>query len=465
MNSRHAFDLLILGAGFSGVALAIHLLRRAPPGYAVALVDPSPDTGRGRAYADPSGQVLLNVPAGRMSLDPAAPLDFAEWWAAQRAIGVDAVATDFAPRATYGDYVRARWQEALASRGDDVARLHARAIDVEAGEEGFRVALDDGRSLVGRQVVLALGHAPSVLPMALNSAVLGQRLVDPLAPGALESLPREARLLLVGTGLTSVDALGRLETLGHQGRITCVSRHGRWPAVHRVIAAAAAPAPAAASPIIDPIALAASPRTALRHVRAAVAALVREGGDWRAVIDALRPHTAPTWRAWDAAARRQALRHLRSPWDVHRHRMAPAAGAAVERLRVRVDVETRAARIISTGLAPDGGVAVEMQRRGMPGTEALHVDAVLVGLAPVIAPSQRQDPLARALLGRGLVRDDAAGFGFDVDAEGRPLDASGRANPGLYAIGPLLRGRDWETTAVPEIREQALALATNLLAE
>jgi uncharacterized NAD(P)/FAD-binding protein YdhS len=74
------------------------------------------------------------------------------------------------------------------------------------------------------------------------------------------------------------------------------------------------------------------------------------------------------------------------------------------------------------------------------------------------------DPLARALLARGLVRDDPAGFGIEVDADGRPLDAEGHAVSGLHAIGPLLRARDWETTAVPEIREQAAALAARLLA-
>jgi hypothetical protein len=36
--------------------------------------------------------------------------------------------------------------------------------------------------------------------------------------------------------------------------------------------------------------------------------------------------------------------------------------------------------------------------------------------------------------------------------------------PGLFAIGPLRRGELWESTAVPEIRLQALALAPLLAA-
>jgi uncharacterized NAD(P)/FAD-binding protein YdhS len=34
----------------------------------------------------------------------------------------------------------------------------------------------------------------------------------------------------------------------------------------------------------------------------------------------------------------------------------------------------------------------------------------------------------------------------------------------MFALGPLLRGSRYETTAIPEIRDQAAALARHLLA-
>lgn len=456
MTSQPALDILIIGAGFSGTALAIQLARRAPAGFSIVIADPSPDTGRGRAYTDPSGQLLLNVPAARMSLDPAAPTDFAEWWATERGTTVDAVATDFAPRADYGRYVHDRWREATGRSRCRIERRFSAVVDVAPRNDGLVATLDDGQTLVTRALVLAMGHAPPVVPPALESAARAGRLLDPLQPQALEQLPRDANLLIVGTGLTTVDALGRLAELGHRGPILCLSRHGRWPAVHRTPGTAAPPE-------VDAKALARSPRSALRHVRDLVAQQQLHGGDWRVVIDSLRPHTAPTWRAWNVRARRQALRHLRSPWDVHRHRMAPAADLAREQLATRAGVETRAARVLGTEVEGDGQIHVEILRRGATTSEQHVVDAVLMGLAPAIAFGQRQDALARALLARGLVRDDEAGFGIDVSPSGQPLDAAGNPTPGFYAIGPLLRGRDWETTAVPEIREQAAQLAEQLL--
>jgi uncharacterized NAD(P)/FAD-binding protein YdhS len=145
------FDLAILGAGFSGAALAYHLARRAPPGHAIALVDPSPATGLGRAYDEPTGQLLLNVPAARMSLDPAAPLDFAAWWARECGTAVEAIAADFAPRRDYGRYVAARFGEALASAEAEIVRIVAGARDVEPIATGFRRARSCWRSGTGRR--------------------------------------------------------------------------------------------------------------------------------------------------------------------------------------------------------------------------------------------------------------------------------------------------------------------------
>jgi len=295
------------------------------------------------------------------------------------------------------------------------------------------------------------------LPPVLREASRHGRVIDPLASGALEVLPRAASVLLIGTGLTAVDALARLDALGHTGGILCVSRHGRWPAVHRAVAGPPVPT-------IDVNALAHSPRRALRHLRERIAEHAAIGGDWRTLIDALRPHTAPTWRAWSERARRQALRHLRSPWDVHRHRMAPSAGVALAQQLAQPQVRTIAARVIACAPAGEGRLEVQLQPRGARIAETHTVDAVLICLAPSIALTQRDDDLARALLARDLAADDALGFGWRVDADGRTLDAAGRALPGLYALGPLLRARDWETTAVPEIREQAAALAARLLA-
>ena len=43
------------------------------------------------------------------------------------------------------------------------------------------------------------------------------------------------------------------------------------------------------------------------------------------------------------------------------------------------------------------------------------------------------------------------------------IDAEGNPSEFLFAIGPLMKGTLWETTAVPELRGQAMRVAQLLL--
>lgn len=67
--------------------------------------------------------------------------------------------------------------------------------------------------------------------------------------------------------------------------------------------------------------------------------------------------------------------------------------------------------------------------------------------------------LAASLEAAGVARPAANGLGFDVDENGRLIDAAGVTLANLYAIGPVTQGAFWECTAVPEIRARAAALS------
>ena len=56
----------------------------------------------------------------------------------------------------------------------------------------------------------------------------------------------------------------------------------------------------------------------------------------------------------------------------------------------------------------------------------------------------------------GQVRPDHLGIGLEVDERSR----AGRRD--LWALGPLTKGRYWEIIAVPDIREQAAAVADDI---
>ena len=53
---------------------------------------------------------------------------------------------------------------------------------------------------------------------------------------------------------------------------------------------------------------------------------------------------------------------------------------------------------------------------------------------------------------------------MEADAGGAVLDASGVPSDIIFTLGPPLRGQLYETTAIPEIRDQAAVLAGRLVA-
>src|SRR6202042_742257 len=75
--------IAVVGAGFSGTLLTLHLLRRCPPPTKLILIERNTQFGRGLAYATGNASHILNVPASRMSAFHDRPNDFLDWLATQ----------------------------------------------------------------------------------------------------------------------------------------------------------------------------------------------------------------------------------------------------------------------------------------------------------------------------------------------------------------------------------------------
>jgi uncharacterized NAD(P)/FAD-binding protein YdhS len=69
------------------------------------------------------------------------------------------------------------------------------------------------------------------------------------------------------------------------------------------------------------------------------------------------------------------------------------------------------------------------------------------------------------LFASGFAQTDALQLGLLTDENGALIGRDGLPSDLIYAIGPLRRGTLLETTAIPEIREQAAILARRLLAD
>ena len=107
-----------------------------------------------------------------------------------------------------------------------------------------------------------------------------------------------------------------------------------------------------------------------------------------------------------------------------------------------------------------GGVRVRIDHGGS--SADLAVGWVVNCTGPASDITNTADPLLRHLLEVGLARPDPLLLGLDTDPHGALRDAGGKPASDIFTLGPLLRGSRYETTAVPEIRGQAAALARHL---
>ena len=419
----------IVGGGASGTLQALHLARAGID--EIVLIERAREPGRGVAYSTRRPEHLLNVPARRMSAFPDDPDHFARWFAER-----GGTAEDFAPRMLYGDYLGAL----LAAEGDRIGTIRDEAIGLDHGA----VTLAGGGTMRADAVVLAPGNFKPATPRGIDPAALGPLWVDdPWAGDFASGLGRGDTILLLGTGLTAVDAALTLDSTGFQGRIFAVSRRGLAPRGHGAREPTVAPAGPLPSTCV----------AMLRRVRARTGEI-----GWRGAVHELRNVTQDIWASASETEHRRFLRHLRPWWDVHRHKLAPAIHEKIERMQKTGRLILGAARLVSA--EADGGQAVVgLRARGSDSVETLRTARIVNCTGPESDIVRSGERLLESLLEAGRIRPDPCRIGIHVDRDCRVVDSAGAPSDRLYAIGPVTRGAFWESVAVPDIRVQAQRVA------
>ncbi|HET6396168.1 MAG TPA: FAD/NAD(P)-binding protein [Pseudoxanthomonas sp.] len=449
--------ITIIGAGFSGSVLATELARVAPAGVDLCLVGTPEDYGRGVAYGEARPEHLLNVRARDMGATQDHPGEFARWLHLSRR-----AEESFLPRLAYGEYLHSRLRSAIQVSLAAFSQIQQEAVAVEREGGAFRVLLADGSDFLSDRVVLAVGALP---PQRLQG--VGPRLlVDPgyvawpwqrslQGEDALRRVPPQARVLVVGTGLTMADTVVTLLRRGHQGPITAISRRGLLPRPHL-----AEPGPSIALP---PAVLHALNGGDVRQLLRALRNLAPVVPDWRALVDALRPYLQGYWKTLPDDQRARFLRHLRPYWEVVRHRIAPSLHEELEQLQAQGRLRVRAARLLRARRGPSA-VEVVLRERGQAHAVAEQYDVLVRATGLDTDIERTSHPLVGQLRDAGLVSADPHGLGLRANGALEVLDRHGAPVRGLYCLGPLLRGLLWEITAVPELRVAARQLAGQLLA-
>ncbi|HTM77683.1 MAG TPA: FAD/NAD(P)-binding protein, partial [Devosia sp.] len=296
----------IIGGGASGVLLAAHLLRDPETDIRVTLIERRGQFGQGVAYSARSRDHLVNVPASGMSAFADDPDHF--WrWLQSRNYPAPQGSWVFAPRRLYGAYLGDLLAEIGQSRPGRLVVLSEEAVAVAQTKPGVETLLANGTSIVSDYAVLAVGHE--------TQPSRGKGLAVTVGSDRDTPLDRDAEVMILGSGLSMVDAWLSLAQAEHRGPILVVSRNGFLPKGHNNVV----PLDIDAADIPFGTSLS----VLLAWFRTLAETTIAGGGDWRQVIDGLRPYNQRLWQSWSLHTKRQFLRHLRPWWNIHRHRLPP----------------------------------------------------------------------------------------------------------------------------------------------
>lgn len=448
----------MIGGGFSGAMTAVNVARLSERPLHLVVVSDRPSVGRGVAYGLRRPEYLLNVAARNMSAFPDKPDHFLQWLRTRSEFELSPeieLRERFVPRQIYGDYLRSIVQHHLESPGELTATsaefVVGQAVDVEPVETGCVVRLADGSATEADRVVLATGNeAPAALPGADALADHPAWVGNPWQQWEHRLPDRDGSVVLVGTGLTAVDAILTLRDVGWTGSIHAVSRHGWFPHGHfRGIEYPEFP-PAD----VDLAGLSLDELVAL--VGKHCVALHERNANPAIIVDKLRPHTQRIWAGFSRDERLTFAREHSARWNVFRHRIAPEIHAQITSSQLTGQLRVHAGGV--TQLRSDERRIVVDLDSG----EQVGADLVLNATGPTTRFTATRSTLLQNLLRRGLVAPDSTDMGVRVDPDHTVLTGAERS-PWLLALGPILRGTYWETIAVPELRVQARRVAETLL--
>jgi uncharacterized NAD(P)/FAD-binding protein YdhS len=428
--------------------VAVNLARLARAPLRIALIDRSGEFACGAAYATTRDEHVLNVPACAMGAFPDAPYDFVRWLGEAGRTTLDDHA--YLPRSLYGSYLKSLLR--AAERGaHHIRRLSLDVTGIRRGPGRHTTLLKHGDQVacVARDVVLALGSLAPSAPAGFDATRIQHdpRYVEDSSAFVQAPWfdPAGGDTLVIGTGLTALDVILSFYEAAAPGRLIVLSRHGRFPLPHAYDELEPSD-PFGQRPL--PVTAAA----AMARIREAVSEAHEAGRDWRSVIDAVPPRAAEVWNGFSPPERRRFLRHVKTHWEVHRHRAPKASLDAKDALIASGQLIVSAARLLDAQPIP-GALEVRYVERGTPSVTTVRV-------ATLINCTSRTT--GYPFTG---VASDPLGMGLHARADGALLDAQGNVLERVNAIGWPLRGALYESTAVRELRAQARALAEKLAAD
>jgi uncharacterized NAD(P)/FAD-binding protein YdhS len=437
--------LVIIGDGFAAAVSAIHLLRKGIPADALTIIGAG-SLGKGNAYGCVSPSFRLNVREDLPIVFSEDPLHFARW--AEANIDDPEAKTSagvFYRRVDFGRYVA----ELIAAEVgfEKIQRIPSKATRLNQVHDGlWKLGTADGGLFYAEKVIIATGNSPPTWPCPIKTELGEQpdpRLIEnPWTGQYLATIQPEEHVVLLGGGLTALDAIYALVEQGHRGRITIVGPRPLFPPTQAQWSRQKQPN--------WPKKL--SPAKLVRFMRQYLPSAPTTTTEWQCAWEELRPNLNTIWQQFTPHQRQSLFKRLGWVWSLYRFRASPQTIKAYEQLRANHQIQFAVGR--AKQVERSKGVITVQLNNG----QRIQADRIVncTGVGP--------DLFLNRMIADALAIPDPLGHAIGVNTNLNVIKPNRQAWNNLWMLGPATMGSLGDVVAASAISKQAEELASQIQA-
>ena len=452
MTLNSNFTIVIAGGGFCGMMALVQLIRKTKFPSEIILINKGYSVACGIAFQSYTNSHLLNVEGRNMSAFPDDPDHFVNWIKLNYAdrYAESEIPTTYFPRNLYGYYLQQVLNQAMQNAPDHLkVRIVQDEITAIVPEYGFlRVDTLSKNSFRADKIILATGNSEPGPPLLKENTFLQSKnyYSNPWTENAVLGLQHDDTVLIIGNGLTMVDVVIGLRDKNFTGNIISLSPRGFNILPHRK----AQPQKYILDDLQPPYSLDHLFLIFHKHIRRAH----ENGMHGETVVDAMRAKTQEIWQQLSLPDKRKFMTHLRHLWGVARHRLPETIYNQMQNEIASNKLKVLAGRIQAIEVLKTH-FTVSFTGRKDQLKNSIQVARIINCTGPQTDIRKMNSTLYDNMLKQGIVKSDEMNLGIYAMPDGRVIDNSGNTSESIFALGSLLKGTLWESTAVPELRIQA----------
>lgn len=435
-------ELAIIGDGFAAAVMVVHLLRRGIAPTAITVIG-SGTLGKGNAYGCDNLHFRLNIREDLPIIFSDDPLHFSRW--AKEHVNDPEAKTDagyFYRRQDFGRYV----SELISAepKSDDIEQIKAKVVSISSADNSWNLVLDNQAILSAKRVIIATGNPPPTWPCIVTNPypdLSASCLVEnPWAGSGLVGAEAHESIILLGGGLTALDAINNLVERKHLGKIYVISPRAIFP-----------PAQANWERKIQPVwPQNLTPAKFIRFMRDYLPSTSTASTEWQSAWEELRTNISIIWQQFSVHQKRTLFKRVGWLWNLYRFRASPQTIAAYEKLKSKNQIQFVLGRAIEIKCT-DSKVRVLLGN-------GINVEGDRIINCTGIA----SDLLLNQLIENRLAIRDPLGHAIAVDESFRVIRSPSDRWNSLWMIGPATMGSLGDVIAASAIAKQAEQLASQI---